>query len=144
MREHLEEHSALSTCDYAATIDFASCETATGVAEVHGHCEVFVVSVNRRRMGGNLPNDENGCTVFTNLVFYFYSKASGKNKDNDWRAHEVHQAEVLRVLKERYGVTKFFQMTDGCGAQYQNRLNVSSIATKKDKDEVDFMHIFCE
>ena len=143
-RAHLESSEAVSTCDYAASLSFASCETATGVAEVHGHLEVFVVSTNRRRVGGNQPNDMNGTDVFTNHVFYFYSKASGKNKDNDRKAHEVHQAEVLRIMKERYGITKFYQMSDGSSAQYQNRHNVSNIGARKDSDEVDFVHIFCE
>ena len=116
IRESLPLDTGLASVDYASGLNFCSMESITCVSDNHGYNEVFVVNIKRRRVGGE---GDAGFEIFTTLVFFFFGKASSTYKDNDVAAHEVHEKEVLRILREEHGITKVVQVSDGCKGMLQ-------------------------
>ena len=135
-KSRLGPKSADVRVDFAAGLAFCSVENVTCVPDNYGYLEVFFCSINRRMVGDTV--------VFTNIVFFFFGEASSKFKGNDVRAHEVHEAEVRRVLFEKYGITHINFTTDGCKGQYVNWLNITNLAQMKDKFGVTATMCVCE
>jgi hypothetical protein len=142
-RESLREQDALGLVDYTAGMAFCSSETITCTSDNYGYCEVFFVTIGRRRVGGLNPGE--GTDVYTNLVFFFLGEASSEYKDNDHVAHKVHEDEVVRVLKEKYGIASFVFQSDQCRGQYMCKFAMANVAFRLDDDGLEkFIHMFSE
>jgi hypothetical protein len=137
-RANLLPEEALGTCDYMAGLNFCSIQTVTCAPDNHGYCEVFIVQRNMRLVGGE------GDYIFTTLGFFFFGKSTSEFTDNDIAAHDVHEAEVLHILRDEHGITNNIQVSDGCAKQYFNRRHISNVAFLKKKNGLDMSHLFTE
>lgn len=139
----LGEHRPMTTA--TAIVDWASAIMLGGLAEMtcssRPYCynEVYVVSIK----GPLLSEGDANYQVYYNEVFSFLTEATGINKDNDHKAHEVHLAVVAKHVKDKYNCTELVIQSDQAPG-YMNRCQAVNIGLSRKRWGIHVSHAFSE
>ena len=136
---HRPTTTATAIVDWASAITLGGLDGITCASPPFAYNEVYVVSIK-----GPLLSDGGAIhQVYYNEVFSFLTEATGINKDNDHKAHEVHLAVVAKHVKDNYNCTELVIQSDQAPG-YMNRCQAVNIGLSRKRWGIHVSHAFSE